>query len=625
MCMLNPIVDTRDVKFVLFELLEAQNLTKFPKYAEFDRDTFEATIDLAEQISVEMVYPTMAEVENDPAKWDPATKKVKIPACYHDPINTYYESGFMGLYDEPEYGGMGMPNVVSMASMEYIIAANYSLFMYPGLSHGAMELVEEYGTPEQKAMYIPKMMSGEWGGTMCLTEPDAGSDVGALKTKAVKQADGTYKITGQKIFISSGENDHYKNMIHPVLARIEGDPKGTKGISIFIVPKFLVNADGSLGKFNDVVCPGIEHKLGIHGQATSQLAFGDNGDCTGFLLGQERQGMKIMFKMMNIARMGTAFQGQANASAAYMHAVTYAKNRFQGADVTQMMNPEAPSVTISKHPDVKRMLLWMKSHLEGQRSLIYLMYNQHDFVHASSDENQKKEAKALIEILTPICKAGCTDKGVEICAMAMQTYGGYGYCKDYPVAGYFADSKILCIWEGTNGIQSMDLTMRKILMDKDQYNYTVLKKRIAETIAKAKGIVDDKYLNLVEKGVVELDEVINMLKQNMATGKFLNIFCQATPLQEAMYMLAIAWMHVWSLTVTTPKMKALVGDAKGADREKLLADNNEAAFYTGKVLASQFYLGSEFSKFFGRTMAIKMDETAPIKANDFVFTGALAE
>ena len=331
--MLNPIVDSRDVRFVLFEMLEAEKLLKFPIFAEFDRDTFEATVDLAEQISVEMIYPTLAEADKDPAKWDPATKNVKIPASYHAPLDTYYESGFMGLYDEPEYGGMGLPNLVSMSCMEYIIAANYSLFMYPGLSHGCMELIMEYGTHEQKEMYIPKMMSGEWGGTMCLTEPDAGSDVGALKTKAVKQADGTYKISGQKIFISSGENDHYKNMIHPVLARIEGDPKGTKGISIFIVPKFLVNADGSLGKQNDVVCPGIEHKLGIHGQATSQLAFGDNGNCKGFLLGQERQGMKIMFKMMNLARMGTAFQGHSNASAAYMHAVTYAKNRLQGADV----------------------------------------------------------------------------------------------------------------------------------------------------------------------------------------------------------------------------------------------------------------------------------------------------
>ncbi len=623
--MLNPLVDTRDVKFVLYELLETDKLLKFECYSDFDHDTFDATIDLAEQIAVDVIYPTAEEGDNNPAKWNPDTKEVKLPECFAGALDAYYEAGFGSMYDNPEVGGMGMPFAISMAATELVMAANYSLFMYPGLSHGAMELVEEYGTEEQWKLYGEKILTGEWGGSMCLTEPDAGSDVGALKTKAVKQADGTYKITGQKIFISGGENDYYPNMIHPVLARIEGDPKGTKGISIFIVPKYLVNADGSMGEFNDVICTGIEHKMGIHGQSTSQLAFGDNGNCVGYLLGEERQGMKIMFKMMNLARMGTALMGQANASAAYMHAVTYAKNRLQGVDVTQMLNPDAPQVTISKHPDVKRMLLWMKSHLEGQRALVYFMYNQFDIIRGSANDDDKKEANSLIEILTPICKAGCTDKGVEITSMAMQTYGGYGYCRDYPVARYMSDSKILAIWEGTNGIQSMDLMMRKILMNKEQRNYVALRKRMDETVAKAKGIVDDKYLDVFNEALKELDELVEFFKGQMAGGKFLNIFAQATPFQEAMYMVAIAWMHIWTLTVCQPKMKELVGDAKGADREKLLEDNNEAAFYTGKVLASQFYLGSELPIFLGKARAIKFNEGAAVKASDAVFTGALAE
>jgi hypothetical protein len=623
--MLNPIVDTRDVKFVLFELLEADKLTKFECYQDFDHDTFEATVDLAEQISVDVIYPTAEDADKNPAKWDPATKKVTLPPTYRDGIKAYYDAGFGSIYDNQHIGGMGMPYAVAMACMEFITAANYSLFMYPGLSHGAMELIEEYGTPEQWKLYGEKILTGEWGGTMCLTEPDAGSDVGALKTKAIRQPDGTFKIQGQKIFISGGENDYYPNMIHPVLARIEGDPKGTKGISIFIVPKYRVNPDGSIGEFNDVVCTGIEHKMGIHGQATSQLAFGDNGNCIGYLLGEERQGMKIMFKMMNYARNGVAVQGQGNASAAYMHAVTYAKNRYQGSDVTQMLNPDAPLVTISKHPDVKRMLLWMKSHLEGQRILCYYLYKNIDLANIAPDETARKEAQALVEILTPICKAGCTDKGVEITSMAMQTYGGYGYCRDYPIVRYMCDSKILAIWEGTNGIQSMDLTMRKILMNKDQYNYKVMRKRMDDTIAAAKGIVEDKYIEIFVDGLKELDEIIEMLKKHMAEGKFLHLFMHATPLQEAMYMVAIAWCHLWSLTKTLPKMKELVGDTKGADRDKLLAENDEAAFYTGKVLASQFYIGSEFPKFFGRAKAIKWNETATIKATDPVFTGAPLE
>jgi len=623
--MLNPIVDTRDVKFVLFELLEADKLTKYPKFADFDRATFEATVDLIEQIAVDVIYPTAEEGDKIGAKWDPVTKEVKIPPSFHTGLNAFYEAGCLGLFEEQSHGGMGFPYIASMAAMESFYAANFCLAVYTILSHGCMELILAFGTPEQKKLYIEKLLSGEWGGTMCLTEPDAGSDVGALKTKAVKQADGSYKITGQKIFISSGENDYYKNMVHPVLARIEGDPKGTKGISIFLVPKYRLNEDGSLGKFNDVTCTGIEHKMGIHGQPTSQLSFGDNGDCIGHLLGQERQGMKIMFKMMNLARMATGFAGQANASGAYMNAATYAKNRVQGADVTQMLNPDAPGVVISRHPDVKRMLLWMKSHLEGQRVLIYYLYNQQDFINADSDETVQKEAQALMEILIPICKAGCSDKGVEICSTAMQTYGGYGYCRDYPIVRLFTDSKILAIWEGTNGIQAMDLVMRKILMNKDQYNYKVLRKRIDDTVAKAKGIVDEKYLELFNSAVKEMDSLIELFKQHMAGGKFLSIFAQATPFLDTMYIVIMAWFHIWSLTVTQPKMQALVGSLKGAEREKFFDDNTEAAFYAGKVLASRFYLGTELPKFFGRSQSIKFNENASNEVCDANFTGMLAE
>ncbi len=623
--MLNQLVDTRDVRFVLFELLEAEKLNKYSKYADYDKDTFDATIDLVEKICVEEVYPTndLGDKEGG-CVYDPATKQVKIPPCYKPVLDAYYEAGFYGLSDDPEHGGSGMPVVINAAVMEYACAANYPLGMYPGLSHGAMELIVSFGTEEQKHKYIPKMMTGEWGGTMCLTEPEAGSDVGNLKTKAVKQPDGTYKIKGQKIFISSGENDYYKNIIHPVLARIEGDPKGTKGISIFIVPKFLINEDGSLGKQNDVVCTGIEHKMGIKGSSTSSLSFGDEGTCTGYLLGEERKGMKIMFQMMNYARMGVALQAQGNASTAYMHAITYAKNRLQGAHVTQMLNPEAALVPIVQHPDVVRMLLWMKSHLEGQRMLTYFMFYNIDLAQVAEGDMQK-EANGLVELLTPISKAGCTDKGVEITSEAVQIYGGYGYCADYPVEKYMRDSKILAVWEGTNGIQSMDLTMRKILMNPEQFNLNAWKKRVQQTVDKAKGIVDEKYIELVERGVKRLDDVIEMMKKQMGEMKFMHLFMNATPLQQAMYMLAMAWVHLWSLTITVPKRKALVGDLKGADLNKLLADNAEAAFYTGKVLSSQFYIGMEFPKYFGKIEAMMFGEAAVIKATPDIFTGALAE
>ncbi len=621
---LNPLVDSRDVRFVLYEMMDVESLTKFEKYADFDKDMFEDMLNLAETMAVEEIYPTFEEGDKDGCHYIGDTKEVKIPECYHPALNKFYEAGFGGMDVAAEWGGMGIPQVIAWACNEYFCSANYPLMMYPGLTHGAAELIEVFGTQEQKETYLEKMYLGEWGGSMCLTEPDAGSDVGALKTKAIRQEDGTYKIVGQKIFISSGDNDYYGNMIHPVLARIEGDPPGTKGISIFIVPKYLVNEDGSNGEFNDVSCAGIEHKMGIKGSATCTLSFGDNGNCVGYLLGEERKGMKIMFRMMNYARMGVGLQGHATASAAYMHSVTYAKNRIQGVHVTQMLNPEAKGVSIVNHPDIKRMLMYMKSHLEAQRAMIYYLYKNYELA-TLLDGEEAKEAQALVEIITPVEKAGCTDSSVFLTSEAMQVFGGYGYCGDYPIEQMMRNAKITAIYEGTNGIQAMDLTMRKILMNPEQYNYGVLKKRIMDTVSKAKGVVDDKYVDLVERGVNKLDEVVEMLKGQMAGGKFLHLFANATPLEQAMYMLILAWMHLWMMTITVPKMKELVGDKKGEERDALLKDNQEAAFYSGKVLSSQFYIGAEFPKYFGNIEALLGGESAVIKASEEIFTGALEE
>jgi hypothetical protein len=325
--------------------------------------------------------------------------------------------------------------------------------------------------------------------------------------------------------------------------------------------------------------------------------------------------------MMNEARLGVAMQGLAVSSVAYMHAINYAKSRIQGSDVTQLLNPGAPKVTIIHHPDVKRMLLWMKSYVEGMRALTYYLAFNLDLERACEGE-EEGEAKALAEILLPICKAGNTDTSWLVTSEAIQVYGGYGYCSDYPVEKYARDSKILSIFEGTNGIQSIDLTMRKILMNPEHYNYSVWRKRVDDTIASAKGVVDEKYIEPVEKGIEQLDEVIEMMKQHMGESRFLHIFMNATPLQQAMFMIILAWMHLWSLTITLPKMNEIVGDSKGEEREKLLADNQEAAFYSGKVLSSQFFLGVEVPKYMGRVESILNGETAVIKSSEEIFTGA---
>ncbi len=621
---LNPIVDSRDVKFILFELLDVEKLTKFDRYKDFDKDTFESTVELAEQIAVEQVYPINAAADKKHAQYNPSTKEVTIPEEYFPGMKAYYEAGFIALATKQEVGGMGMPDVIYQAATDYFSCASVAFTMYPMLSIGALNMYIGFlPDSEEKKIITEKMLSGEWGGTMCLTESDAGSDVGALKTKAVKQADGSYKITGQKIFISSGDNNYYKNVIHPVLARIEGDPAGTKGISIFMVPKYLIDPKkpGCIGEFNDVICSGIEHKMGITASATCTMSFGDEGKCKGWLMGQERQGMKIMFQMMNEARLYVGSQGMSVSSAAYMHAVTYARNRVQGVDVTQMLNPDAPKVTIINHPDVKRMLLSMKSKVEAMRTLTYLCAMQVDLTHCEQGD-AKNEAQGLLELLIPICKAGNTDTAWEVTADAIQCYGGYGFCSDYPVEQYARDAKILTLYEGTNGIQSMDLTMRKLLMDKEFYNYTVYKKKIEETIKNAKGVVDDKYIAIMEKGVAKIDDVVKYMKGLMDGGKYLHIFANATPLQQAFVMLSYAFIHLWALTLVTPKAKALVGDKKGADLEKLINDNAEAAYYYGRMLSAQFYIGAEFQKFFGKCDYITEGESAVVISSSAIFTGA---
>jgi len=608
----------------MFEMFELDTLNKYEHFKDFDRETFEATLDLAEQIAVEMVYPVNYEGDKIGCTFDPATKEVKIPEMYKAPMKAFSEAGFPGLAIEQELGGTGMPLTIYNTCSEYFIAGCVAWFMYVQLSVGAMNLVRKFYNRPDKDIIFQNMMSGKWGGTMCLTEPDAGSDVGALKTKAFRQPDGSFLIQGQKIFISSGDNDMYENIIHPVLARIEGDPSGTRGISIFMVPKYFVNPDGSLGGKNDVECAGIEHKMGIKGSATATLSFGDNGRCVGYLMGEERKGMSIMFNMMNEARLQCSIQGLALSSTAYLHAVTYARNRKQMPHVMQLQNPEAPSVAIIEHPDVKRMLLWMKAQVEAMRMVTQFTAYNIDLSEVAEGA-VAKEADALVNFLIPICKAGNTDTAWQVTSEAIQVHGGYGYINDYKVEQFARDCKILSLYEGTNGIQSIDLTTRKLIMNRDQFFFNVFKKRIMETVEKAKGVVDYKYISPLVRGVDKMDEVIDFLMKHLASGRLMQIFINATPLRQAMTMLAHAWMHLWSLTISTRKMHEIVGGLKGEEREKFMSENTEAAFYSGLVLSSQFYIGSEFKNYFGKVESILAEETAVIKSSDSIYTGALSE
>ena len=615
---LNPLVDSRDVRFVLFEMLGLDKISRYEKFTGMDRDVFEDTLNLAEKMAIEKFYSCYSEGDKTGLKFNPDTNEVKLPAPFYGAYNAYVEAGFHSLNLPLNDGGMGMPTTLSFCVQEYFHAGNTALGQYTSAVTGTAHLLSTFASKELKDMFLEKMMTGEWNGTMCLTEPGAGSDVGALKTKAVKQPNGTYLITGQKIFISSGEHDLCPNIIHPVLARIEGDPLGTKGISIFVVPKFLVNPDGTLGARNDVLCAGVEHKMGLKANSTSTLNFGENGKCIGYLLGEERQGMKIMFQLMNEARTFVALQSTALSSAAYMHAVTYARTRIQGEVL-----PGGPKVPIIEHTDVKRMLLYMKGLVEGMRMLTYYLCYYQDIMHATKDQAEKAEAESFVELLTPIAKAGNSDTSWMVTAEAIQVYGGYGFCQEYPVEQYARDAKIGSIYEGTNAIQSLDLVMRKILMNKDFRNYTAFKTRVADTLEKARAIVDEKYITPIERGMQKLNEVVDMMAAQLMNQKIFLVFANATVFQQSMFMVAMAWLHLESLTITIPKMKEIIGDLKGAERNKLLADNEEAAYYAGRVLSSQFYIAAEFPKFFGKVECMMNNDTAPIVATTDIFTGAL--
>ena len=448
----------RDVKFNLKEYLKIDQLFELEQFEDFSWDDIDMLIDEAVKFSKEVLHPINAEGDKVGARL--IDGKVIMPDSYKDAWDKFVEAGWGGMPMNPEFGGGGMPMVAASAMAEFIQAANPSFTLFPGLSTGSGRLIESFGTEELKQKYVEKMYTNEWTGSMCLTEPQAGSDLGLVRTKAVKTGD-SYKITGSKIFITCGDHNMVDNIVHLVLARTEGSPDGINGISLFVVPKFRVDDAGELGEFNDVDVIGIEEKMGLHASPTCALEFGSKGNCEGFLVGVENQGMKQMFQMMNEARMLVAMVSLAISSQGFDHAIMYAKDRIQGA---KLDNPKGGSVEISKHEDVRRMLMHMKSTTEGLRAMNYKANLMADLEHAAKTEEEREDAKDLLGFLVPLCKSYASDRVWELTRDAIQVFGGYGFTKEYPVEQLARESKIQSIWEGTNYIQAMDLVGRKLPM-----------------------------------------------------------------------------------------------------------------------------------------------------------------
>ncbi|MFO7930685.1 MAG: acyl-CoA dehydrogenase [Thermodesulfobacteriota bacterium] len=614
------IADRRDVDFVLHEQMQVGELAAHEKFADFKKKTVDMIVSEARNLAIKAILPTQKESDQVGCSLE-KDGTVKVPESFHQVNDLYRDGEWLAMIDEPEWGGQGMPKTVALAAEEYFYGANPAFMLYHGLSHGAANLVKTFGTEDQKKHYLPKLYSGQWSGTMLLTEPEAGSDVGALQSTATRNDDGTFTISGTKIFISGGEQDMVENIVHPVLARIEGAPAGTRGISLFLVPKYRVNQDGSLGEFNDVVCTGIEEKMGLHGNSTCTLTLGGKGNCIGTLLGEENKGMRAMFLMMNEARQLVGLQGFSVATASYIYSVNYARERIQGKHLNAGKNADAPSVPIIQHPDVRRQLLLMKAYVDGMRSLIYYGGLTYDLEGLAQTEEEKEKYSDRNAILTPIIKGYITDRSLEVTSQGIQVYGGYGYIQEYPVEQLMRDCRIFQIYEGTNGIQAMDLLGRKLGMKKGGPFMDYLGE-MQKTVEEARetGTLDE-ITGRVEKAVNRLGEVAAGLGKAAASENILNAFSFAHPFLDVTGDVTMAWMHLWRATIASRKLEKLAG---GTDREKILekaGKNKDAAFYLGCVKTAEFFVMNLLPASMGKLETIAAANDSAVEMPEASFGG----
>ena len=451
----------RDMQFVLHELLEVEKqYQEMPRHSEANRELLDQVIEEGGRFCAEVLHPVNRSGDEEGCML--ADGEVRTPKGFKAAWDAYVAAGWPSLAADPDFGGQGLPHTVQTAMQEMMNACNQAFTMYPGLTHGAYQALLAHGTPEQKALYLPKMVSGAWTGTMCLTEPHCGTDLGLLRAKAEPQADGSYRITGTKIFISAGEHDLTANIVHLVLARLPDAPAGTRGISLFIVPKFLPDAQGEPGARNAVTCTRLENKMGIHANATAELQF---DGATGWMVGEPNKGLNAMFVMMNGARLGVGMQSLGLMEAAYQASAAYAKERLQMRSLSGVKAPDKPADPIIVHPDVRRMLLTQRAWVEGGRALAYWVALMIDQYEHHPDEDVRKEASELVALLTPIVKAFTTDNGFQSAVLAQQVFGGHGFIRETGIEQYVRDARINMIYEGTNGIQALDLLGRKVLGD----------------------------------------------------------------------------------------------------------------------------------------------------------------
>ena len=589
----------RDMQFVLHEMLNVESTYKaFPAYQDLDAPTINQILEEAGKFASEVIQPLNQIGDRDGCTRNP-DGSVTTPAGFRAAYQSFIEAGWPALACDPAYGGQGLPLLVNAALYEMLNSANQAWAMYPGLSHGAYECLHAHGTPEQKNVYLKKLVSGEWTGTMCLTESHCGTDLGLLKTQATPLPDGSYTITGTKIFISSGDHDLGTNILHLVLARLPGAPEGTKGISLFVVPKFLPNTDGSVGARNAVECGSLEHKMGIHGNSTCVMNF---DGAIGTLVGEQHKGLNAMFVMMNSARLGVGMQGLGLTEVAYQNSVTYARDRLQMRSLKGPKAPEKPADPIIVHPDVRRMLLTQRAWAEGGRAFSYWVAQMIDVEINSQDEKEREAVADLVALLTPIVKAFLTDNAFASANEGMQVYGGHGYIAEWGVEQFVRDARINMIYEGTNGIQALDLLGRKVLSDMG----AKLRKlgKIVKEFIEEEGV--HKQMSEFIDPLADLAKQFEKLTMDLGMKAMMNrdeVGAASVPYLRVAGHLVYAYLFARMAKIALTKQKQKSSDS----------------FYDAKLLTARFYYAKLLPETASQILAVRAGSASLMKMDADLF------
>ena len=570
-------VDLQDIRFVVHDQLDtAQTMGTVDKFAAFDQDMVDAMLTEAERLATSVFAPLNRVGDDEGCQFD-GEGNVTTPPGFKEGWQALVDGGWMAAGGPEEFGGMPMPHTVTVAAHEMFTGANVSLSTYPGLARGVARLLDGFAPAWLRQVTVPKLFGGHWGGTMCLTESGAGTSIGDNRTRAARTDEaGRYLLTGEKIFITAGDQDITENIVHLVLARAPGAPSGIKGVSIFAVPKFLFDADGKLGERNGIFVRGIEEKMGLHGSVTTTLELGGSTPCQGWILGEEGDGISIMFHLMNEARIGVGIQGLSGAAASYNLALAYARDRIQGVDIDNIRDADAPRIAIVEHPDVRRMLMWCKVHVETMRAFLYGTAMRVDRAQHLLEGEEAALQLGIAELMTPICKAHCTDIAFDVTRIALQTYGGYGYTKEYPVEQYVRDTKIASIYEGTNGVQAMDLLGRKMRAQKGM----VFMAWMAETATVLEAARATDKLNAEIDALETARDALATCAMHLGglgmAGDFKGAMLQATPFLNLFGHVVLGREAIEQARIALEKLE---GDLSDSQRR----------FYKGKVLNAKFY------------------------------------